>query len=924
MRRSDALDRFQRDAHLWVPHYLTAEHFRLADRLGRPVDVYPPGFEFLSQRATGSEMRRVIGHDGAPVVSGDVELFDHNYKLPPETWRGTYGRLGRYDEMRRSNPVIGAIVTAFETYLSTAPWPDVKPKGTDRPALEMARFLRAALFEYSATPWRSQLRHYAHFPLSGTALAEVTWRVDRDMGKAYGLSGPMVTIADVKPRRLNTVNNWLKIVDRTTTATRWMVEQWPSEADPALGETETFAPGERLHPDKLVHLPWSNDGEAPEGVGMLRACHADWALSQTLMKAQATGADRASTGVPYFRVVPGYGRENDATLRQILQEYRAGARSNLGVIPEGVEIGFAEMPFKGEMVDKALKSSGMAIARACSMPWLFTGVDNGTEALMRSQMLTTKAQLRAAMQQVVDVWCYGPHAHGNRLLRANWGDVPLEELPSLEVPDVHLGDPMALVELFATAIASGTLTADGGLEAQVRQVAGAAEMPEETAEAWEHKLKNAAPPEIEAGGGVAADDDDTGDDAEDQGDEAGKGAPSDDDDGADDAAEQREEMRSLFQGAQGDLDDLMNSTGLSLAHLECALHVAMGEPLGRPDDNDCDEGCSHDVAPASALRTTTATAGGELVAGPGGRPLTNLERCIRLRETKAAMQGAREEIGQIVERWRDKAAEAVVADVMQGDSLIVSDVRKATVPAQGKLAQQIEDVLRGAYRAGADSVEAELDRQAQNPSLVEKIEEGEATAGEGGDVEAERPSMTPLRALALRSQSPPTVCLTRRPIDQPDVVAEGESIADAIDPERSIRAVVATTVDAIVARLKEELGRLLQAASLGGVIGGDQFADLGPKVTAALKALSLGKDLAQAQRDSNTMFGLGRIQKARSLEDAAPVATFSNLIESQTCGPCERANGRRVGPDELDEYATPYSQCEGGDMCNCLLIFTLR
>lgn len=869
-----ALAAFQRDAHLWVPHNVTAEHYRLADRLGRPVDVYPPGFEFLSQRAKGSEMRRSVGHDGAPVVSGDVELFDHNYKMPPETWRGTYGRLGRVDEMRRSNPVIGAIWTAFETYISSAPWPDVKPKGTDKVALEMARFLRAALFEHSATTWRSYLRQMASFPLSGTGLAEVVWRVDREMGASYGLSGPMVTIADIKPRRMNTVNNWFRIEDSATSATRWMVEQWPSEADPALGEQSEPREGPRLHPDKLAHLRWSFDGEAPEGVGMLRSAHADWALGQTLMKAQATGADRSASGVPFFRVVPGYGRENDAALREMLQEYRSGARSNLGVIPEGVEIGFAEMPFKGDMVDRALKSSGQAIARACSMPWLFTGVDNGTEALMRAQMLTTKAQLRTAMQSVVDVWCYGPHAHGNRLLRANWGDVPLEELPSLETPDVHLGDPMALVELFASAIASGTLTPDGGLEAQVRQAAGAAEMPEETEAAWEYKLKNSTPVEVDTKP-EADDGDEKGDDDEDQGDEVKQAAPKGDDDGgADDAKDQKEEMRG---------------------------------------------GCSHGQA---LLR---ADAMGVIEHGPGGRPLTNLERCVRLRETSGAMQGAREEIGQVVESWRLGVLDKVVGQVLQGDVATVDEVVEVEVPEQEALAAQIEDVLRGSYRAGADSVEAELDRQARDPELVDKIEEGDVEVGEGGDVEATKPSMTPLRALHVRAGLyRGSVRLARRPVDQPPVEAEGESVADSIDPEQSISAVASTTVQSIVNRIKDEFAAILQGLSIGGVIAAAQFEDVAPKVLAGLKALSLGKDLASAQRDSNTLFGLGRIQKARSLKDAQPEATFSNLIESQTCDPCKAANGRRVGPDELDEYATPYSKCEGGNMCNCLLLFTVK
>ena len=877
MRRdADDLTRFQREAHLWVPHHLTIDHYRLATATGRPVDVYPPGFEFLSQRASGSEMRRVLGHDGSPVVGGRVELFDHNRKLDAETWRGSFGQLGRVDEMRRSDPVVGAIWTAFETYISSAPWPDVKPQGTDRTAFEMARFLRAALFEHSATPWRSYLRQAGVFPLTGTALAEVTWRVDKAMGASYGLDYPMVTIADVKPRRLNTVARWLRLEDRATTATRWLAEQWPDESDPDVGEQRVSRAGETLHPDKLIHLRWSFDGEAPEGVGMLRSTHASWALRQTLRKALSVGADRSSTGVPFFRVQPGYGRENDAALRTMLNEYRSGARSNLGVIPDGVEIGFADLPFKGEMVDKAIKSEGMAIARGCSMPWLFTGVDNGTEALMRSQMLTTKAQLRTAMQAIVDAWCYGPHAHANRLIRANWGSVPLEEIPSLEAPDVHLGDPMQLVELFAAAIAAGTLTPDAGLEAQIRQAAGASEMPDETMAAWEHRLLNSVPIEVvesETPDEDVEDGDEEAEQSSDQGDEVVEGAV-DVDDGADDAVAQGEELR---------------------------------------------ETCEHAPRASLALRS------GELTSGPRGRELRPIERCVRLRETSDATQGGREEIAQLVERWRVDVAPRVAERMVEGDVVSVATARKVDVPGAGALAAQIEDVLRAAYRAGGEAVEAELDRQARDPALAKSIADGVVERGEFGEMPSERAGEAPLSGLLRRVDGwRVSETLARRRAAKPKTVAAGKSVADEIDPEKAIRAVAGSTVDAVVSRIREEGLRVLQASSIGGFVVDEQRDAVRSTVAKAIGDLSVGKDLVQAQRDVNTMFGLGRIQTARGLDDVSPTAIFSNLLESETCDSCAAADGRRVQPDELDEFATPYSECHGGDLCNCLLIFSIR
>ncbi len=47
---------------------------------------------------------------------------------------------------------------------------------------------------------------------------------------------------------------------------------------------------------------------------------------------------------------------------------------------------------------------------------------------------------------------------------------------------------------------------------------------------------------------------------------------------------------------------------------------------------------------------------------------------------------------------------------------------------------------------------------------------------------------------------------------------------------------------------------------------------------------------------------------------------YSNLIESNTCQPCADLDGDTFGVEQMDQYATPFAGCEGGDLCNCLII----
>jgi hypothetical protein len=89
-------------------------------------------------------------------------------------------------------------------------------------------------------------------------------------------------------------------------------------------------------------------------------------------------------------------------------------------------------------------------------------------------------------------------------------------------------------------------------------------------------------------------------------------------------------------------------------------------------------------------------------------------------------------------------------------------------------------------------------------------------------------------------------------------------------------------------------------------------------VQQAVTALSEGVDVAAAQSDVNTIFGLGRQQELRA--EGVERYLYSALLESASCDPCLLHDGEIFGAEDLDKYATPASWCEGGDRCNCLIL----
>jgi hypothetical protein len=119
----------------------------------------------------------------------------------------------------------------------------------------------------------------------------------------------------------------------------------------------------------------------------------------------------------------------------------------------------------------------------------------------------------------------------------------------------------------------------------------------------------------------------------------------------------------------------------------------------------------------------------------------------------------------------------------------------------------------------------------------------------------------------------------------------------------------------MVARLRNRAQSVLQNAGIGGALPVTGIAAL---VTTSIRALSPGMESNQAQADVNTTFGLGRAQQQRA--EGADRFIFSNLLESQTCQFCDQFDATVFGADELDFFSTPFSLCEGGEKCNCLII----
>ncbi len=315
-----------------------------------------------------------------------------------------------------------------------------------------------------------------------------------------------------------------------------------------------------------------------------------------------------------------------------------------------------------------------------------------------------------------------------------------------------------------------------------------------------------------------------------------------------------------------------------------------------------------------------------ITSGPGGRAVLDAERVVRFSETRGRTETARDVLAAVTTRWRARVAQEYAADVAAAARGGLARMSRVEVPGQKGLIEDLRRELRGVYRAGQQSAAAELDRMRADPAL--------RAAAAAGDVAAKTtpsgprivtasdhrhdtwpprccgmPRVLGLMVLAEDAPPPPRPAKRRKPRD-------GGLDIDRIEPEAAIRGVATATAAALSARISAAALAAVQNAGYGGA--GLSPDEVRATVAESTRALSSGVDSRQAQADANAIFGLGRQQEQRA--EGVKKYLYSNLLESAVCGPCEAAHGATFGAEDLDYYATPATWCEGGDLCNCLVI----
>ena len=850
-----------------------------------PPPVLPP--IALAEQAPGGLLKRDVTPPTAYVSGGEVQI-EPNRRLSQSAWFGTGGELGQIDQMVREWSVLQAGVLAWTLTTLSREWRIDPADGGDKTDLLVAEFLRTVIeshYRGNGGGMLGLLTPFAQLPVRGFVLGQPYYPVDKsltvrdDAGKVAMQGAHVLQIAPIPSQN---VDRWIAETG-TDGSQRWGVEVFNVGSDERGASRSNIT----LKADQLVHARFLPVGDDPAPYGLMRPAWILWQQWRTLSKLQVNGWQKAAFGVPEIVIGPDANPGELAAVNSIVSNLRAGSAVRFS-LPPGYSIRWHEVPFRAGEIDDTKAQLKLDALAGMFAQHVATGSANGTQALHGSQKAEFHQLAEVVARQIVQTLMCGPvdTAPLKRLCSLNFADI--QQYPTLSFGPTPVADPASWADAIGKAATAGALTLDGGIEDQIRDAMDLPEMQMETREQWRARLENAKPPEVNTTPDAPTPPAPKGKPSEVEGDEGGEEA---------DVAENESEVapvaareRVLVTQGLRTIAAVKASQALANGLVNTALGIV--KHLGELPH----ERMMYD-------RMTT---------GPRGRAVRALEEVVRVSETHGATNAGKDEVGRIITQWREATA-STYAGLLASDAKDLGDVASIPVPGERELVAMLKPALRQAYRAGGVSVINELDRLEADPALARRVADGTSTmpAPERTLHEHHRHGWRSLMESAPGAFVDGPGRKVKAPKGKPS--AQLSLFAD-IDPEEAIDAVARTTAAAMSGRLKASAAASLQAQGIGGTLP----TAIRSIVTQAILDLSPGVERNQAQGDVNTVFGLGRAQQ--QVAEGVESFVYSNLLESETCPSCEQYDGTTFGAGELQFFATPFSECDGGDRCNCLIL----
>lgn len=275
--------------------------------------------------------------------------------------RGQRG-MRRFDEMRRNDPDVGAILWAIEMSFLSVDW-TVERAGETPADEEAATFLEQCWDDMSMSPRDLVSDVCTMFPF-GFHIGEIVYKLR---------SGGDVSLYD--DGRIG----WRKIAPRHQET----IESWDYDENGGLRGVWQLLPlgGKVYIPiEKCILFTTRRERGNPEGYSILRNAWHSYYIKTNVQEIEVISSERDMTGIPFMRLPVGADSEDAAKARDILEKLKWDDQAGI-VLPRNGEsehqwwdFGTVSSPGAGKIdTDKVIQRCTVAIARSVLAQFLTLG-----------------------------------------------------------------------------------------------------------------------------------------------------------------------------------------------------------------------------------------------------------------------------------------------------------------------------------------------------------------------------------------------------------------------------------------------------------------------------------------------------------------------------------------------------------------------
>lgn len=286
--------------------------------------------------------------------------------------RGQRG-MRRYDEMRRNDPDVGAILTAIEMSMLSVEW-QVERGGETPTDEEAAVFLEQCMDDMSLT-WKDFLSDvFTMFPF-GFELGELVYKLRAGPKPSQPSNPDAPAPSKYDDGRIG----WRKVAIRHQET----IERWDFDEKGGLrGAWQQLPAGGRVYLpiDKCLLFTTKRERGNPEGYSILRNAWMSYYIKTNIQEIEVISAERDMTGIPFLKLPIGADQDDKDAALEILEKIKWDDQAGI-VLPRlgeadanQWEFGTVASPGSPRIdTDKVIQRSSIAIARSVLAQFLTLG-----------------------------------------------------------------------------------------------------------------------------------------------------------------------------------------------------------------------------------------------------------------------------------------------------------------------------------------------------------------------------------------------------------------------------------------------------------------------------------------------------------------------------------------------------------------------